>query len=231
MRAPVSILVIDVGTSGLRAAVVAPGRDRRARHLPRLPARHPVRRPRRVRRRGDGRRGARRRPAGPGRRRAGRGRRHHQPASVDHRVGPRHGRAGRARPSAGRTSAPSAPASSWAPRASRSRPTSRPPRWRGCSTPTTPSAARDLCFGTVDTWVAWTLSGGRPPRHRPQQRRRHRAAARRRVGLGAPTCSKPCGSPRRCCRPSWTRAGRSVRPPRWPAGRRSPRSSATSRAR
>src|SRR3954467_6871785 len=24
-----------------------------------------------------------------------------------------------------------------------------------------PDRSRDLCFGTIDTWVAWTLSGGR----------------------------------------------------------------------
>ena len=35
---------------------------------------------------------------------------------------------------------------------------------------------RDLCFGTVDTWLAWALSGGARPRHRPHQRRRHRPA-------------------------------------------------------
>ena len=23
-----------------------------------------------------------------------------------------------------------------------------------------PERTRDLCFGTVDTWIAWTLSGG-----------------------------------------------------------------------
>ena len=39
-------------------------------------------------------------------------------------------------------------------------PTSRPPRSPGCSTPTTPDRARDLCFGTVDTWIAWMLSEG-----------------------------------------------------------------------
>ena len=45
-------------------------------------------------------------------------------------------------------------------RARRAR-TSRPPRCSGCSTSSTTAArAADLCFGTVDTWVAWTLSDG-----------------------------------------------------------------------
>ena len=44
------------------------------------------------------------------------------------------------------------------------------------------AADRDLCFGTVDTWLAWSLTGGARARHRPHQRRRHRPAA-------APTAS------------------------------------------
>ena len=46
-----SILVIDVGTSGVRAAIVRARRDRRPRALPRAAARLPAPRPRRVRRR------------------------------------------------------------------------------------------------------------------------------------------------------------------------------------
>ena len=46
----------------------------------------------------------------------------------------------------------------------------------------------ELCFGTVDSWVAWTLSGGRrercAPRDRCVQRRRDRARRRRRRSAG-----------------------------------------------
>ncbi len=58
--------------------------------------------------------------------------------------------------------------------------------------PTRPGARdRDLCFGTVDTWLAWTLSGGAVARHRPHERRRHRAARPRRRGVER-------ARPRRC---------------------------------
>ena len=97
-----SILVIDVGTSGVRAAVVTPDADgRRTSTTSEVLPDVPDARPRRVRRRRHGRRRARRAPAGrcadagPGRRR-----RHRQPAGLHHRLGPRHRRAGR-RPASG----------------------------------------------------------------------------------------------------------------------------------
>ena len=61
------------------------------------------------------------------RRRPGRRGGHRQPAGLDHRVGTGHGKAASPRASAGRTCAPSAPASCCRPRASGSPPTPRPP--------------------------------------------------------------------------------------------------------
>ena len=54
----------------------------------------------------------------------------------------------------------------------------------------------ELCFGTVDTWVAWVLSGGagrcrRAPRHRRQQRRRHRPGPSGHGGLGRAAARAP----------------------------------------
>ncbi len=47
----------------------------------------------------------------------------------------------------------------------------------------------ELAFGTIDTWVAWILSDGAAARHRRLQRRRDRPAPRRRVEAGARSCS------------------------------------------
>ena len=117
-------------------------------------------------------------PRPPWPRRAGGGGRHRQPAGHDHRLGPGHRRAAWPRASAGRTCARSAPAWSSRPRGSAWPPTCRPPSWRPSSTPSTPTASRaerELCFGTVDTWVAWTLGRRRrrrcAPRHRRHERR------------------------------------------------------------
>ena len=41
-----------------------------------------------------------------------------------------------------------------------------------------PDRTRDLCVGTVDTWIAWHLTRRHRPRDRPDQRRAHRAAHR-----------------------------------------------------
>ena len=54
----------------------------------------------------------------------------------------------------------------------------------------------ELCFGTVDSWVAWTLSGGaasgrRAPRHRRHQRRRDRAGRPRHHRLGRAVARAP----------------------------------------
>ena len=102
--------------------------------------------------------------------------------------------------------------------------------------PADPDRSRDLCFGTVDTWVAWHLSERRAPRDRPVQRRHHRPAhARRRPGwsdkvleaLRIPPAALPARG--RLLRPG----GRGHGPGEPPAGRRprSPRSPATSRRR
>ena len=64
------------------------------------------------------------------------------------------------------------------PRASASRRTSRPPSSPALLDTYDPDRARDLCFGTVDTWLAWTLSGGALHVTDRSQRRRHRPARR-----------------------------------------------------
>ena len=204
-----TVLVIDVGTSGLRAAVVRPGGDGRARRAtarsrptrrsPAWSSSTPPRWPPRARR---GATGAGRRPA-------------------------------RSRPSASRTSAPRpivwdratgepvGPALGWQDlrtvvrlhhagpaRDCGSRPTSRPPSWRGCSTTHDPDRARDLCFGTVDTWVAWMLSRRRPPRHRPRATPASPGCCAPTAPTGTTRCSRRSAHPAaRCCPRSSTRAG------------------------
>ena len=159
-RLLMSILVIDVGTSGLRAAVVRPDATIAVeQHRELLPG-HAGAGAGRVRRDPHGRGRARRGPGGAGRGRPGRRGRHRQPAGVDDRVGPRDRRAGRARRWAGRTCGRSAPASCSRPTGSGWHPTRRPPRSPTCSTRPIPTAARDLCVGTVDTWLTWHLSEG-----------------------------------------------------------------------
>ena len=85
-----SILVIDVGTSGLRAAVVRPDASIAAeQHRELLPVSpEPGLVEFDAAEMADGRpRGG---PRRAGRGRPGRRRRHHQPARLHHRVGPRH---------------------------------------------------------------------------------------------------------------------------------------------
>ncbi len=112
--------------------------------------------------------------------------------------------------------------------------TSRRPSCNGSSTSSpTAARARDLCFGTVDTWVAWTLSERRGARHRRDQRGDHRHAGdrqARRPGtramldvLDVPAAMLP--DDRRLVP---RRRGRDAR---CRARRRSPRCSATSRRR
>ena len=111
-----SILVVDVGTSGVRGAVVRP--DASVEHIHHVPGA-----PRHARSPGWSSSTARPWPTPSSRwpRAAwptggpvdGGG--HRQPAGLDPGVGPGHGRAGRPRASAGRTCAPSAPASSSGP--------------------------------------------------------------------------------------------------------------------
>ena len=108
-------------------------------------------------------------------------------------AGPAHGHASASSPR---------PSTGW-----RWRRTSRPPRSRGCS-PTCPERAdRDLCFGTVDTWLAWQLSRRRGPRHRPHERRDHRPLACRRLGVERDRGRTPSASRCRCCRALVTTSG------------------------
>ena len=72
--------------------------------------------------------------------------------------------------------------------------------------------ARDLCFGTVDTWVAWTLSGGTRARDRRDATRRITGMqTRRRRRRGTARCSTRSAFPTRCCRRSSTRPASSAR--------------------
>ncbi len=74
-----------------------------------------------------------------------------------------------------------------------------------------------LCFGTVDTWVASGPLGRAPKRaaapgalhiHRRHQRRRHRAqSASGHGGPGTSLCSSACASRGHSCPASWTRRG------------------------
>ena len=180
-----SILVVDVGTSGVRAAIVRPDADRHRRPLPRGPAR------------------PRPRPASssstPPRWPTPRSRRH-GPASpsggpVD-AVGIANQRAStivwdRA------TGEPVGPGIGWqdlrtvgdVPGAAGA---GLPPRAQRvghqgrstCSTWPTPTAPATCASAPSTRWIAWHLSGGRRPRHRPDQRRAHRPPHRRRPRAG-----------------------------------------------
>ena len=113
-----SVLVVDVGTSGVRAAIVRPDATVAHEHhvavLPDTPAPGLVE----FDAARDGRRRARGRAARAGRRRSGRRRRHRQPAGVGHRLGARQRAARSLRASAGRTCARWAPAWPCRPKAS-----------------------------------------------------------------------------------------------------------------
>ena len=161
-RAMTAILVLDVGTTGVRAAVVDGDLTIRTIAPPAVPAGDAVPGAGRVRRRrARPPRARRRRRSHRRRRRADQRRRHHQPAGQHDRVGPQRPASRSARPSAGRTCAPSASAIMRRPSTtSRWPPTSRPPRWPGCSQHARAHATATSCFGTVDTWLAWQLSGG-----------------------------------------------------------------------
>ena len=161
-RRVTALLVIDVGTTSVRAAVV----DERLQIV--TMARRPfppdaVPRARRVRRRRAGRASCSTPRRGDGRRRAGRRRRHHQPAGEHDRVGPA-------------TGEPIAPALGWqdlrtvgeciAPRPSTASPwrrTSRRRRSPGCSTTSRARRPRPVLRHRRH-WLAWSLRR-RAPRH------------------------------------------------------------------
>ena len=88
-------------------------------------------------------------------------RRDHQPAGEHDRLGPRAPASRSARRSAGRTCARSASASSPRPStASRLAPNQSATKIAWLLDHVEGARDRDLCFGTVDSWLAWTLSGG-----------------------------------------------------------------------
>ena len=193
------VLVVDVGTSSVRAAVVRRRRLVRRRPRARAAARLARRRSRRVRRRGcspttclelaraaladDGPVDA----VGIS-----------EPARLDDRVGPRDRDAGRAR---ARLAGPA-----------HDRRVPRAPRRRACASGPNQSAtkvqwlldqlddrgrAADLCFGTVDTWVAWTLSGGALHVTDATNAAVTGLAEPRRVGLGRHRARRSSASPPR----------------------------------
>ena len=192
-----SILVIDVGTSSLRAAIVQPDATVAHVHQQRLPPSTPF--PGLVEfdatEMADA--VARRGPRHAGRGRPGRCGRHHQPAGLDRACG------------TAPPASPSAPAIGWqdlrtvfdcltlagehgirlAPNQSATK-LAAPARTR-----TTRTAARPVL--RHGRHVAGVDAVGRPaPRHRPQQRRGHRPARPRSTCSGRTTCSRPCAIPR-----------------------------------
>ncbi len=169
----------------------------------------------------------------PGRGGTGGGRRHRQPAGVDRRVGPGHRGTDRLRASAGRTCAPSAPASSCRAGASGWRPTPRPPSWRPCWTRPTPT-------GRARVAASWPSAPSTPGW--PGRSRRAGSTSPTPPTPGSPACSPPTAAgwdPRlldalrdpRGPPPRDRRLDRrrSVRPGRFPAPRPSPASPVTSR--
>ena len=90
--------------------------------------------------------------------------------------------------------------------------TSRPPSWRGCS-PTRPGAARPRPRASAPStrWLAWSLSGGARARHRPLERRRHRPPRPSTAAAWNDARARGCSASRpRCCRASSTRAASSA---------------------
>ena len=232
--ATMSILVIDVGTSGLRAAIVQPDASvsttsttRRclpARRSPAWSSSTPPRWPRPCSRwpRRRWRRAVRSMPS----------------ASPTSGPRPWSGTAPRASPSAPaigwqdlRTvfdclTLPAEPASALAPNQSATKLAVAP------RTPTTRTEPGTCASAPSTRWVAWTLSEGRAPRHRPHQRRRHRPARQPTQPTG-PTAVLDASASRRHDAADARRLERRRRRghARCPAGRRSPGSSATSRPR
>ena len=154
------VLVVDVGTSSVRAAVVdGDARDHRRAPGPIAP-RLARPRARRVRRRRDGGPRARARHPRARGRRPGRRRRYRQPARVDGRVGPGHRHARRPRTGlAGPADRRTLPRAERYGRARRRRTTRRRRPRRSSTSPTRIAAA--TCASAPSTrWIAWTLSEG-----------------------------------------------------------------------
>ena len=70
-----------------------------------------------------------------------------------------------------------------------------------------PDRARDLCVGTVDTWLDVAPLRRSAARHRRHQRRRHRRCSAATAATGTTACSTRSASTARRCPPSSTRAG------------------------
>ncbi len=64
---------------------------------------------------------------------------------------------------------------------------------------------RDLCFGTVDTWLAWSLAGGQLHVTDHTNAAVTGLLAADGIGVERRRSSTPSGSPRPCCRHSSTR--------------------------
>ena len=232
-RAPLAVsthdrvLVVDVGTSSVRAAVVrADGTHRaRASSASCCPTRPPTGivefdatvmarttprpRHRRARRGRPGRRG---RHLQPTRRRRSCGTaRHGEPIGPGHRLaGPPHDRRV---PRAARATA------------SASRPNQSATKVQWLLDQLDPDRGRDLCFGTVDTWVTWTLSNGRVHVTDATNAAVTGTAAHERSRRLGPDGPRPARHPRAMLPTivDSTRRRRRRRP-RCPARRRSPRS-------
>ena len=104
----------------------------------------------------------------------------------------------------------------------------------GADAPGRRRAAATSCFGTIDTWLIWKLTGG-VRRRRPRDRRHERVAddahgpRAPRVGRGDP---RRAGASRRRCSPrSAARPRSTARGPATSRASRSPATSATSRRR
>ena len=229
----VSILVVDVGTSGVRAAIVRPGRDRsstcttaRCCRRRRRPASSsstppPWPPPRSTPRAAALAAGGPVDAVGITNQRASTivwDRATGEPVGPGHRLaGPAH-----------RRHVPDAARAGPAPGAQRLGHQAGVPARHS----TIRDRARDLAFGTVDSWIAWQLSGGTAHVTDLSNAARHRARAQRRLGLGPDACSSALRIPdsraaddRRLRR----RVRRGHR--RSTARRRSPASPATSRRR
>ncbi len=155
-----SVLAVDVGTSGVRAAVVRPDSSVEHVHqlqvLPKSPSQGFVEFDAAEIARAVLEVSTAALAEGGSSRRGG----NQQPAGVHDSVGPSDGRAGRARASDGRTSAPSAIAWRCRHRGSVSRPIRARPSWPCCSISPIRTGLATCARGPSTAWVAWTLSRG-----------------------------------------------------------------------